>query len=198
MGCFWGPEAYFGSLAGVMRTRTGYAGGTTPMPAYRNLGDHTETIEVVFDPEHLSLDQVMRLFWRKHHPNRPPYKGRQYISLLRYKNQEHKGVIEAVKAEFEQELGVRIETDIAPLSQFTPAEERHQKYDLKRFPRVLEQLQDLFPKIEMLHDSTFAARLNGLAKGASNRSELVEEISGWGISEEYRNLLINRLKQLKW
>ena len=55
MGCFWGPDARFGSLPGVIRTRVGYAGGTTPSPTYRQMGDHTETVEIDFDPTILTL-----------------------------------------------------------------------------------------------------------------------------------------------
>nr|WP_256204181.1 peptide-methionine (S)-S-oxide reductase [Planococcus faecalis] len=50
MGCFWGPEARFGSMPGVVRTCVGFTGGTTPTPTYRQMGDHTETVHISFDP----------------------------------------------------------------------------------------------------------------------------------------------------
>ena len=79
MGCFWGHEAYFGSLPGVMRTRVGFAGGTSPLPSYRCMGDHTETIEIDFDINIITYEDILKHFWRNHYPNRDAYKGRQYI-----------------------------------------------------------------------------------------------------------------------
>jgi peptide-methionine (S)-S-oxide reductase len=198
MGCFWGPEARFGSLPGVIRTRVGFAGGTLPDPNYRNMGDHTETVEIDFDSAVLSYEEVLMHFWQNHYPNRDNYKGRQYISLLRYHSSRQKEAIEKVKKEMERELGEEIETDIAPFSHFTLAEERHQKYYLKRYPKALEQLRDMYPSNELLVDSTFAARLNGFVKGYGTRKGLEQEITGWPISESYRQQLIAVLARIKW
>jgi len=89
MGCFWGPEALFGHLPGVLHTRTGYAGGTTPAPVYRQLGDHSETVEIEFNPAVITLEQLLELFWNHHNPSViNGYKGRQYQSLLFYRNEQ--------------------------------------------------------------------------------------------------------------
>jgi peptide-methionine (S)-S-oxide reductase len=198
MGCFWGPEARFGSLPGVVRTRVGFAGGTTVNPTYRNMGDHTETVEIDFDPAILSYGEVLLHFWRNHYPNRDNYKGRQYISLLRYHDEEQKAAIESVKKEMEKELGEPIETEIAPFDGFTLAEERHQKYYLKRYPKALAQLKELYPLPELLVDSTFAARLNGFVKGYGTREGLKREIAEWPINENCREMLIRTLFHMKW
>ena len=198
MGCFWGPESRFGGIEGVIRTRVGYSGGTTDNPTYRNLGDHTETLQIDFDPQVLCYEDVLRHFWRNHYPNRDEYKGRQYISLLRYHNDEQKLKIEKIKREMEQELGEQIETDIALFDQFKLAEERHQKYYLKRYPKALEQLEDLFPNAELLVNSTFAARLNGFVKGFLTRDTFIYEIKHWPIGTNERDLLLKRLISMKW
>ncbi|MGI2327993.1 peptide-methionine (S)-S-oxide reductase MsrA [Planococcus sp. YIM B11945] len=198
MGCFWGPEAHFGSLPGIMRTRVGFAGGTTENPTYRQMGDHTETVEVDFDPERLAYADILRIFWQNHYPNRDQYKGRQYISLLRFHSEQQKETIEQVKKDMEAALGEPIETDIAVFTAFTPAEERHQKYYLKRYPKALEQLEAFFPEPSMLVDSTFAARLNGFVKGYGTRDGLKQEITGWPIKDEYRQQLIVALMAIKW
>lgn len=198
MGCFWGPEARFGALRGVMRTRVGYAGGTTVEPTYRQMGDHSETVEIDFDPQLIRYEDVLRHFWRNHYPNRGEYRGRQYLSILRYHNEQQRKVICQVKQEMEQELGESIETEIAALDHFTLAEERHQKYYLKRYPRALEQLVDLFPENNLLVDSTFAARLNGFVKGFRSRDSLVEEIKMWEIKENFGRFLIERLLGIRW
>lgn len=198
MGCFWGPEARFGSLQGVLRTRVGYAGGTLANPTYRKMGDHTETVQIDFDPAILSYEEVLRHFWRNHYPNRDEYKGRQYISLLRFHDAGQEEAINHVKTEMEVELGEAIETDIAPFTDFTLAEARHQKYYLKRYPKVLDQLESLYPEDRLLEDSTFAARLNGFVKGYGNREILKREIENWEIEEEDRLWLAAQLMKLKW
>ena len=198
MGCFWGPDARFGALPGVIRTRTGYAGGTTEAPTYRQMGDHTETIEVDFDPAVISYGEILRHFWRNHYPNRDAYRGRQYISLLHFHNETQEAAVERVKGEMEEELGFSIETEIAPFDGFTLAEERHQKYYLKRYPKALEQLWDLAPDASLLTGSTFAARLNGFVKGHGSRDALLEEISEWPVPPEARDRLKGTLKHMKW
>lgn len=198
MGCFWGPEARFGSLPGVLRTRVGYAGGTTLNPVYRQMGDHSETLQIDFDPAVLPYEEILRHFWGNHYPNRDEYKGRQYISLLRFHSVRQQETIIRIKEEMENRLGEKIETEIAPYRDFTLAEERHQKYYLKRYPRILDQLAQHYPDAESFQDSIFAARLNGFAKGFGNREKLKEEIMGWNISEESRRVLVETLMAIKW
>ncbi|GKV57634.1 methionine-S-sulfoxide reductase [Sporosarcina sp. NCCP-2222] len=199
MGCFWGPEARFGSLKGIVRTRVGFAGGTTASPTYRSMGDHTETVEVDFDPELITYEEVLRHFWRNHYPNRDEYKGRQYISLLRYGGNQQKETIDRIKKEMEQEMGEPIETDIGPFENFTWAEERHQKYYLKRYPRALEQLHEFYPEPELLVNSTLAARLNGFVKGFGSRASLLAEIEEWEMDNGgEKKRLEMKLRNMKW
>jgi peptide-methionine (S)-S-oxide reductase len=198
MGCFWGPEARFGSLPGVLRTRVGFSGGTTQSPTYRQMGDHTETVQIDFDPAIISFEEVLKHFWRNHYPNRDEYKGRQYISLLRCHSDAQAEAAQRVKKEMEAELGEDIETEIAPYTQFTLAEERHQKYYLKRYPKALEQLAALYPSPDLLVDSVLAARLNGFVKGFGTREGLSKEILGWHIAAANRKLLADKVMALKW
>ena len=86
MGCFWSPEALFGSTRGVIRTRVGYAGGQLPGPTYRRLGDHTESVQLDYDPEQLSFKQLLQMFWSGHNPAKPVW-GRQYMSAIFYQDQ---------------------------------------------------------------------------------------------------------------
>ena len=198
MGCFWGPDARFGSLTGVVRTCTGYAGGSTPAPNYRQMGDHTETLQVEFDPEQIRYEELLREFWWNHYPNRDAYKGRQYISLLYWHSEEQRLLIDQVKKEREQHLNEPVETEIRSFDGFTEAEERHQKYYLKRYPKALEQLAELYPEAVLLTDSTFAARLNGFVKGFGSRQHLMAEIALWPIGQEQRALLQQVLLKLRW
>ncbi|MBT2582695.1 peptide-methionine (S)-S-oxide reductase MsrA [Planococcus sp. ISL-109] len=198
MGCFWGPDARFGSLPGVIRTRTGYAGGSMPTPSYRRMGDHTETLQVEFDPHQIRYEDLLREFWWNHYPNRDAYKGRQYISLLFWHSEEQRQLIVQVKEEREQHLNEPIETEIRPYAGFTEAEERHQKYYLKRYPKAMDQLAELYPEEALLTDSAFAARLNGFVKGFGNRKQLMDELDLWKLPQDHRIILQQLLLELKW
>lgn len=198
MGCFWGPEARFGGIPGVLRTRVGFAGGTTENPTYRKMGDHTETVEVDFDPTLVSYEKLLSVFWNNHYPNRDAYKGRQYLSIIRYRSEEQRRDTERVKKEMEAVLGEGIETEIAPFESFNLAETRHQKYYLKRYPKALEQIEALYPIPEMLIDSAFAARLNGFVKGFGTRQELITEITRWPITSDAQRVLSDTLQTMKW
>ncbi|WP_274651274.1 peptide-methionine (S)-S-oxide reductase MsrA [Paenibacillus humicola] len=199
MGCFWGPDALFGQLRGIIRTRVGYAGGTLIDPTYRQLGDHTETVEMDYDTRTLSLENVLDVFWSNHNPvNISGYKGRQYQSLVLYRDQTQLNVIQNVmKIREEQGKGMPC-TEIAPFNRFYPAEDRHQKYYLKRYPNAIDILSSLFPTPQELTDATLAARLNGLAKGYTNLHTILDEISSWPISEEEKGNMLDLIKRIKW
>lgn len=198
MGCFWGPEARFGAMPGVVRTRVGFAGGTAPAPTYRRMADHTETVQIEFDPVTISYADVLREFWQNHYPNRDNYKGRQYISLLHYHTEQQRQTIGVIQKEMEAQLGEPIETEISPFTRFTPAEERHQKYYLKRYPKALEQTAGLYPDRELLTDSTFAARLNGFVKGYGTKAGVLEEMAHWSIGENEKTYLTDLFSKMKW
>lgn len=198
MGCFWSPEANFGQLPGVLRTRVGFAGGTKINPTYRQMGDHTETVEVTFDPDAISLEQLLRKFWNDHNPNRPAYKERQYISLLLYRNAEQKTIMEAVKQQLEVDREDSIYTEIAPMHDFTEAEPHHQKYYLKRFKRATEQLMVNFPDEASFHNSTITSRLNGFVREYGTLASIKEEIAQWYIPEDEAIELQKLLDDLKW
>jgi len=199
MGCFWSPEALFGSMPGVIRTRTGYAGGKLADPTYRHMGDHTETVELDFDPELLSYAEILRVFWDNHNPlNINDYKGRQYQSMLLYRSQEQKIAIDRVLEERRESGQGEPATEIHPFTVFYPAEEKHQKYYLKRHPDAVEKLLTLYSSIPDMDGSTLGARLNGLAKGFANRSSIIEEVKDWQLPEFERERIIELLKVIRW
>lgn len=199
MGCFWSPEALFGHMPGVIRTRVGYGGGTAVNPTYREMGDHTETVEVEYDPEAISFSDILNAFWDNHNPfNINDYKGRQYLSLLLYRSPGQLETIRQVLARREEQGKGKPDTEIAPLTTWYPAEDRHQKYYLKRHPDAIEQLSRLYPTHEELVNSTLAARLNGLAKGYTSLERIQKEIQIWPLAEEERSLLLETAKRIKW
>jgi peptide-methionine (S)-S-oxide reductase len=228
MGCFWGPEALFGSLPGVMHTRVGYTGGSTPNPTYRELGDHTETVQLRFDESIIPFTTIIRIFWDKHNPvNINEYKGRQYQSLLYYHDARQQAAIEAELSRREREGLGRPDTEIAAYAGLHLAEERHQKYYVKRFPNAVTALETLYPgttgegtpRLDTPRldppwfdtprfdtpcldtpwlDTTIAARLNGIAKGYLNMEQLKSELETWVLSEADRKRLVAAMTGIRW
>ncbi|MBB6730639.1 peptide-methionine (S)-S-oxide reductase MsrA [Cohnella zeiphila] len=199
MGCFWSPDALFGSLPGVIRTRVGYAGGTAPQPDYREMGDHSETVELDFDAERISYDRLLETFWGHHSPvNINGYKGRQYQSLLLYRDANQEQAIRRIKSRIESDKGMLLETEVAPFRAFHLAEPRHQKYYLKRYPDAIAKLGALYPTEEELTNATLAARLNGLAKGFTSLERILDEIRDWPIGAEELSEWTALIRQIRW
>ncbi|MDE1548883.1 peptide-methionine (S)-S-oxide reductase [Jeotgalibaca caeni] len=199
MGCFWSPDSLFGAQPGVIQTLTGFAGGTTSSPTYRSIGDHTETIEVIFDPTILSCADLLRLFWQSHDATKDrSYKERQYISLLVLQNEEQKQIAEQVRTEEETRQGRPIDTEVQLLTPFYPAEPHHQKYYLRRFKNATARIQSLFPTEEAFIQATISARLNGFVREKTKLPAIKEEIATWGLEEAAYQTLLDTLTQLKW
>lgn len=199
MGCFWGPESQFGQYPGVIRTRTGFTGGTTAEPTYRTIGDHTEAVQIAFDPSLLSYEEILRIFWDSHDAVKDrSYKDRQYLSLLIVHSTDQLETAESVKEEWEQQNGKRIGTEILYDRSFYPAENRHQKYFLKRFSKAMASILPLFPDHTTFMDSTIAARLNGFVRENGRLNDIKDEISDWQLSEEAESVLRNMLQDIRW
>ena len=131
-GCFWGVEAAFRRTNGVMDTKAGYAGGNTINPTYPEVCSHTtghaEVVQVKYNPQKISYDDLLNVFWRIHTPSVDH--GSQYRSVIFYYSEEQKE--QAIKSkERLQKLGIyrgNIVTEILPAGPFYPAEEYHQCY----------------------------------------------------------------------
>ena len=127
LGCFWCPDAQFGSLPGVIRTRVGYCGGARPAsPTYKNIGDHSECVQIDYDPQRIAYRELLDAFWRWHDPMSQHGKG-QYASAIFYHTDEQHRDAEESKKEREQHYARPLQTRIAKMDKFTRAEEYHQK-----------------------------------------------------------------------
>ncbi|MVP01285.1 peptide-methionine (S)-S-oxide reductase MsrA [Paenibacillus lutrae] len=199
MGCFWSPEALFGHLPGVVRTRTGYAGGTLSDPSYRKMGDHSETVQIDFDPDEITFGEILEIFWSSHNPvNINDYKGRQYMSLLLYHDEgQHREIRHVIQKRAALGKG-KPETEIAPYSRWYLAEERHQKYYLQRYPDAVDKLHVLYPSGNEWMNSALAARLNGLAKGYTNLERIIQEIQSGPFSHAHKETVIGLIRQIRW
>ena len=140
LGCFWGEEKTFWQVPGVWSTAVGYAGGFTPYPTYEEVCSgrtgHTEAVLVVFDPEQVSYEALLRVFWESHDPTQGMRQGNdvgtQYRSAVYYADDAQRAVAEASRAAFQAELTAagygEITTEIAPAGPFYYAEGYHQQY----------------------------------------------------------------------
>jgi peptide-methionine (S)-S-oxide reductase len=137
-GCFWCVEAVFQELKGVKKVVSGYAGGTIDYPTYRQVctgtTGHAEVIQVTFDPDLISFEDLLYVFWRTHDPTTLNRQGAdvgpQYRSAIFYHNEEQKASAEKSKQETEAARlwPNPIVTEITPFHNFYPAETYHQDY----------------------------------------------------------------------
>ncbi|WP_262180881.1 peptide-methionine (S)-S-oxide reductase MsrA [Haloarcula laminariae] len=190
MGCFWGPDARFGAMPGVVRTRVGYAGGTETEPSYYALGDHTEVVQVEYDPETVAYEDLLDVFWANHDPFGGAHK-RQYRGVVLAHDEAQRAAAEASAAALEDRTGQPVGTAIEALDSFTLAEDYHQKYELRSTPVLGDELEDVYGPA--LVDSTVAARLNGFVAGhgdADRRASLLAavELTPAALSELERRL----------
>ena len=141
-GCFWGVEATFRQIQGVISTRVGYTGGHTENPNYKEVctdrTGHAEAVEVEFDAAKVRYADLLKVFWENHDPtqlNRQgPDWGTQYRSAVFYHSPEQAAEAQASKQTLEQarRYSKPIVTQIVPAATFYPAEEYHQQYLEKR------------------------------------------------------------------
>lgn len=188
LGCFWSPDARFGCVPGVVRTRVGYAGGTKENPTYRDLGDHVETIQIDYDPTQISYGDLLEIFWKTHNPETPSYK-RQYMSAVFYNSEEQKRLAQETKEREARHKG-QIHTEIAFLSTFYWAEDYHQKYHLRGDRDLMSEFKAIYDNAEFVN-STVAARVNGYLTGYGNFSQLQNEIDEFGLSDRALKKLEN-------
>jgi peptide-methionine (S)-S-oxide reductase len=137
-GCFWGVQAEFDKVKGVVATKVGYTGGHTEKPTYNDVCSdqtgHAEALQVVFDPTVVTYEQLLDKFWAIHDPttlNRQgPDFGSQYRSVIFYHSPEQQAAATTSKEKLEKarRFPRPMVTEIVPAATFWPAEEYHQKY----------------------------------------------------------------------
>ena len=139
-GCFWGVEAAFRKVEGVIKTQVGYSGGHTENPTYEEVctdsTGHAEVVRVEFDPDQVSYDDLLDVFWTNHDPtqlNRQgPDIGTQYRSVILFHDDEQEKVAVASRDATQGRQPGKIVTTIEPARTFHSAEEHHQQYLAKR------------------------------------------------------------------
>ena len=131
-GCFWGAEELFGSQTGVVDTEVGYTGGQNDRPTYQFHPGHAEALQISFDPEIISEDELYDYFFRIHDPTTVNRQGNDvgssYRSAIFYENSQQKLTAESAIKRNQAHWSGSIVTTLEPLTNFWPAEDEHQDY----------------------------------------------------------------------
>lgn len=137
-GCFWCTEAVFQDVMGVESVVSGYSGGKIANPTYREVCSertgHAEVVQITYDPDVISYDELLEIFWKTHDPTtlnqQGADRGTQYRSVVFYHNEEQKQLAEKYKKELDDSgaFANPVVTEISPLEAFYPAEDYHQNY----------------------------------------------------------------------
>ncbi len=137
-GCFWCTEAVFQQLQGVHSVTSGYSGGHVKNPTYREVctgtTGHAEVVQVTYDPQVITYEELLEVFWKTHDPTTPNQQGNdigpQYRSVIFYHNDEQRRLAEHYKQKLDASgaFAAPIVTEIAPFTEFYPAEDYHQRY----------------------------------------------------------------------
>ncbi|MBL8800291.1 MAG: peptide-methionine (S)-S-oxide reductase [Planctomycetia bacterium] len=177
-----------------MRTRVGYAGGRHPDPTYYNLGDHTESFQVDFDPQRVTYAQLLDVFWQSHnHCARPG--SRQYMSAVFWHDEQQYALAVRTREHEATRRGAPITTQLLPVGTFYLAEDYHQKYLLRRRGELFREFDALYPDWRELTASTAAAKVNGYLGGNGDAVQLEEEIGGFGLSERGQQTLRGHVRR---
>ncbi len=145
------------------------------------MGDHTETIQLDFDPRRITFNQLLDIFWQRHTPTSQDH-SRQYMRAIFYHDETQRTLAEASKAALAEDIGQPVCTEVAPLRDFTLAEEYHQKYLLKQQYTLKSEMDRIYPRHSDFVYSTAVSRINGYAGGNGTREQFDRDIDRLGLS----------------
>jgi peptide-methionine (S)-S-oxide reductase len=171
-----------------VRTRVGYAGGSKSNPTYHDLGNHSETVQIDYDPTQITYEELLDVFWNSHSPTSRSV-SRQYASIIFTHDEEQRQLAVETKEREEAKRGRKIYTEIVPYTEFWQAEHYHQKYRLQGVKELWEAFKAMYPDSDDLVNSTAAARVNGYAGGHGTMEQLEGEIGELGLSAEGKEKL---------
>lgn len=163
-------------------------------PTYHSIGDHTETIQIDYDPGVISYSELVNIFWNSHDASRPSW-SRQYMSIIFVHDSEQEKIARKTQEQQSEETGRKIQTVIVPYREFYLAEAYHQKYCLKMEKDILEEYRKFYPDWKDMTDSTSAARVNGYLAGEGDPSIFAMEEQLLGLSERSLEKIRKTLSQ---
>jgi peptide-methionine (S)-S-oxide reductase len=160
------------------------------------MGDHSETIQIDYDPIQVTYEELLDVFWNSHVPE-ARMSSRQYRSAILYHNEQQRQTVLALKEQRETDTGKQIFTAIEPFQTFTLAEDYHQKYDLQRNKTLLRAYQEIYPELEDFVNSTAVTRMNGYVAGYGSAEQAQAERELLGLSGKALDALRKVIKRLK-
>jgi peptide-methionine (S)-S-oxide reductase len=163
-------------------------------PTYYNLGDHSETIQIDYDPTQISYRELLDVFWDSHNPAVRSL-SRQYMSIVFYHNDEQRRLALETRDREAARIKGQITTEVVPFSRFYLAEDYHQKYWLRQKPEFMQEFDAIYPNSDDLIASTAAARVNGYVAGYGSFETLQTEIDRLGLSPEAREKLLEIVRK---
>jgi len=155
-------------------------------PTYSSIGDHSETMQLEFDPKVTTYENLLRMFWSGHDPTRKSW-SRQYLCAIFYHNEEQHSLALKTAKQMEARLGHKIETMIEPATEFYSAEFYHQKYLLQKEELLMKAFKKMSDK-EFIRSSA-ASRMNGYVGGYGTPEDLEKEISAFGLNKDQESAL---------
>jgi len=176
----------------VVRTRVGYAGGTLIDPTYHHMGDHTEALQVDYDPSRIGYGELLDMFWLSHDPTHPAW-STQYRAAVWVADDAQREVALTGGRRAARERGADLATAIEPLGRFYRAEDYHQKYSLRRERAIADELLGRYASDRRFVDSTAAARINGYLGGYGGRAHLELLLPKLGLSSMAQSRLLARV-----
>lgn len=166
-----------------MSTRVGYAGGSTDSPTYRSLGDHTEAFQVEYDPEAISYEDLLQVFWTDHDPGRGQW-SRQYRTAVFTHDEAQRRLARASRDRIAASRGMEVTTTVEELGTFHLAEDYHQKYYLRRYGDLTKEYASIYPRSGDFVNSTAVARVNGFLGGNGTLEDFEAQFPGLGLSPQ--------------
>ncbi len=182
-------DSKFGSLQGVYRTSAGYAGGLASAPSYVQMKDYTETVLVEFNPQEISYQQLLEVFWNSHDPTYEVY-SRQYRNAIFYLSEDQRLQAEQSREFLESIKKHPVYTAIEKAGDFYPAEDYHQKYYLRRLDKLIVEFKQIYPDDDQFVASTAAAKINGYLGCNGRPEDLNKEVGLFGLSLATQKYLV--------
>ena len=159
------------------------------------MGDHTEAIQIDYDPTRISYEELLDIFWESHNPAISSW-SRQYMSAVYFHNEEQKRLAMETKSREEAKRKDKIYTDIVPISEFYTAEGYHQKYLLRQQPALMKEFNAIYPATEDFVNSTAAARINGYLGSYGTLTALEAELNTLNFPPERSKKLLEILGRI--
>jgi peptide-methionine (S)-S-oxide reductase len=163
-------------------------------PTYHNLGNHSESIEIDYDPTVVSYEDLLKIFWEGHDPGARSW-STQYKAAIFYHNDGQKRLAEETRDRIEATGKIKVRTEILPFSTFYVAEDYHQKYSLRGQTELMREFRDIYPSDEAFMNSTVAARVNGYLTGLAGFEGVREAVDDLRLSAQSRDRLLAAIRK---